>query len=296
MWRTGSTYLASRFARSDRYLLFYEPCHEYVGDLRQIRQARAAQTEKQSALRHPDVGGGYFDAYELKDPLTGRSLSSLYAPSAALRDVYNDVSGRTVAFLEACVRAARAQGRVAVFGFCRSGTAQRSLARAMAGERLYLWRDPREQFDSYGWPTNDYFLPGTILQLLGSAQLRAAALNLADGAFPRAALALAARMPDRAYRQQYRLGRALAKRLTPEKAYSLFYLSWLAARDAAATSAQETLSLTELATDMPRRAAFERRFAISLDDIQSTPVHAAAQGSIDHAAIEARVATLKRPT
>ena len=286
MWRTGSTYLASRFAAAPGYAMFYEPCHEYVGSRAAIAAARAAQADKLSTLRHPSVGGGYFDIFERTDPQSARALTDLYDPAACLRRVYDSPSKRTVAFIAACTRVAGADGKTAFLGFCRAGLQQRGLADAIPGTRLHLWRDPREQFASYGWPKNDYFVPGTLLQLILSPVLRHSAVELAPGLLASPEARLAALLPDRAYRMRYRLGRRIARRLDLPSLYALFHLAWLASFRSAEQGADASVSLTRLAAEPTLRAGFEERFGVRLDGVAATP---AAPLPFDAAPIEAQV-------
>ncbi len=61
MWRTGSTYLASRFAEEARYCVFYEPFHEYVGSEKALLKVREEYARARALLRHPEVAGGLLD-------------------------------------------------------------------------------------------------------------------------------------------------------------------------------------------------------------------------------------------
>lgn len=290
MWRSGSTWLASRFAASPRYRLFYEPDHEYAASLKAIRRAASQQAGKLAALHHPDVGGGYFDAYERVDRQTGLPLWRLAAPEAALRDVYGQASPRYLAFLAACARAATEEGRVAFLGFCRSGTQHRAIdaGTGQRGARIHLWRDPREQFCSYGWPGNDYFIPGTLLQLLSAPRTRAVALALAaPRGWRRGGAWVVPALPVGRVTMAYRLGRRLATGLSVEQAYALFYLSWLISQESARAGAQWRFSLRGLAGDAALQAALEDRFGISLAGLAPGPPPPPLP--FDAAAIEARV-------
>ena len=98
---------------------------------------------------------------------------------------------------------------------------------ALPGRHLHLWRDPRHQFASYRPGRNDYFLPQTLLQLLASRSLAPAALTLArlsPGLAPLVRTASLTLPPP----VVARLGRHLARGLSPEEGYALFYLSWVA--------------------------------------------------------------------
>lgn len=285
MWRTGSTFLASRFAVAG-YQLFYEPCHEYVGSHRTIAVARMRQSERLAALRHPDVGGGYFDIYDQRDPVSQRSLSALYDHAMCLRRVYDTATPASIEFLVSCQRVADHNGRRAFFGFCRSGTQQRTIHETLAGTYVHLWRAPRAQFCSYGWPDNDYFMPGTIIQLLLSRRYGATARRLVP-ALQGAGPWLAALLPDRQYRMHYRIGRTIARRLDRDQCYALFYLSWRIAFASSLVSAAESFSLTQIANDPARRREIEAFCGIDLAGVTATPDDWVPNIAYD--AIEARV-------
>lgn len=282
MWRTGSTYLASRFACSDKYLLFYEPCHEGVGNPgRGIRPV-------ERRLNHPDLGGsGYFDSYNLSDPFTGKRLTDLFDFSICLRDVYRDASPGAVRFLAACIRIARQQGKTAFLGFCRSGTQHRLAHQLLGGTPIHLWRAPREQWHSYNWPENDYFLPGTLLQLLLSERYRALALSLVGEPIFGPALKAIDYLPDRHARTRYRIARRIASGLPLATCYALFYLSWRICRDSQRANADYSFSLSELADDSALQHELSGRFGVDFSDLRPTPPEYAR--NIPHEEIEMEV-------
>lgn len=288
MWRSGSTYLAQVFARSARYCLFYEPCHEGVG--RRPSAARTRDRSRDRNLRHPELEGGYFGGYEQVDPLTGQPLRALHAPDLSLRNVYAEGSDRAADFLRALGRAAEARGQVAFLGFCRSGTQTRRLRALLGGEALHLWRDPREQFASYGWPGNDYFMPGTLLQLGFSPTVAAVARRLVPQAFAHWRMRVAMLTPGITPRDRYRIARPAAHALSPDDAYALFYLSWLLSYRAGRDGEKLSFSLSQLAADIVLRTEVEDRFDVHFDDLRPTPSRIV--DGIDYAAVEARVAAL----
>lgn len=288
MWRSGSTYLAQVFARSPRYCLFYEPCHEGVG--RRPSAARTRDRSRDRNLRHPELEGGYFGGYEQVDPLTGQPLRTLHAPDLSLRNVYAEGSDRAADFLRALGRAAEARGQVAFLGFCRAGMQTRQLRAVLGGEALHLWRDPREQFASYGWPDNDYFMPGTLLQLGFSPVAAGVARQLAPQAFAHWRMRAAMLTPGITPRDRYRIARPAAHRLLPDQAYALFYLSWLLSYRAGREGGQMSFSLSQLAADSALRTEVEDRFDVRFDDLRPTPSRIV--DGVDHAAVEARVREL----
>lgn len=285
MWRSGSTYLASRFAASDRYMLFYEPCHEGIS--RRPSAARGRDRSRARPLRHPTLEGGYFASYDLFEPESGLALSKFHAPDISLRNVYNDPSEWAMHYLSLLGDAAKARGQTAFLGFCRSGTQMPQAARILAAPSLHLWRAPREQFASYGWPNDDYFGAGTLMQLAFSRRFAEMARRLVPHAFTSPLLHLALRLPDRQTRNRYRLTRGVAARLSGTDSYKLFYLSWLICQRAGRAGAALSFSLTQLAQDSDLRSKVEDTYDITLDNLRPTP--AKIIDRIDYETIEAEV-------
>lgn len=286
MWRSGSTYLASRFAQSGRYMLFYEPCHEGIG--RKPTAARERDRNRDRDLRHPELEGGYFGTYERRDPQSGQPLRALHAPDMAVRSVYNDGSDAAADFLSALARVAQAEGKIAFLGFCRSGTQTTRLQARICGQGLHLWRAPREQFASYGWPGNDYFMTGTLLQLAFSRDYAGLAASFAPEQFGALRLRIAKLWPDRRTRDRYRLARPVAASLSADQSYALFYLSWLLSFRAGTANHALSFSLTQLAEDCALRQRVEEAFGIGFPDLRPTPSRAV--DGVDYDAIEVDVA------
>jgi hypothetical protein len=250
-------------------MLFYEPCHEGVG--RAPSKARTRDRGRDRNLRHPGLDGGYFGAYEQVDPQSQRSLASHFAPDISLRNVYAKASAAAVDYLGALSRFAQASGQTAFLGFCRSGTQATHAQTLLGGRGLHLWRAPREQFASYDWPNNDYFMAGTLLQLAHSRRYGALARALAPRALQAPLLRLALHLPDRHARSQYRLARRVVRALSPEQSYGLFVLSWLVSHIAGQTAAEHSFSLSELARDEALRATIETAYDIDFSALRETP-------------------------
>jgi hypothetical protein len=266
MWRTGSSYLLSRF-ECPGYLTFYEPFNGEIGSAHGRSRARALYAEKHRQLRHPTSETGYFDRYDAQEPLTGRPLWSFTSPQLPIYDVYNRLSVAGEALLAACVRLADSRELTPVFGFCHSGTQIATMRARFGGRHVYLTRAPREQFLSYAPAANDFFCAATCLQLLCSEQLRPAALTLAPelryfaGPAPRA---LFRKAP---HRLTMKLARAIRARLDAPALYRLFYLSWLASNAVGRDCCEDVVSLRELHGDRDRRAGFEQKFGIRFDGL-----------------------------
>jgi hypothetical protein len=153
-----------------------------------------------------------------------------------------------------------------MFGFCRSGLQVAGLAAALPGRHLHLFRDPRQQFASYEAAGRNYFLPQTLLQLMASRRLAAAAAELAGLAPPLPPLVRAASrtLPPAALA---RLGRRLARGMTAETRYGLFHLAWLACGTHARAHARFSFALAEAAVPA-RRRAIEAELGLGLDGLR----------------------------
>lgn len=290
MWRTGSSYLQSRFEEDPSRLCFYEPFNGEIGSARKRALAARDYATKRDALRHPAVEGGYFGRYEQADPASGLPLWRLAHPRLPLHDVYNGLSPQGLALLQGCQRLAARQGRQPVFGFCHSGLQIEAMRQALGGLHLYLWRDSRDQFYSYGPRDNDFFCAATALQLLASARLRPLALQLVPwlGQGWPGALLQPALVREAPHWLSMRAGRALWRRLSLAEAYLLFHLSWRVANEAGAQACELRCSLQQLQQDAALRDRLARRLGIQFPDLRYRPNPVDTLG-LDFAALEQRV-------
>lgn len=288
MWRTGSTYLAKQFADAPRYKLYYEPCHEVISRASTISMSRKERINLRNKMRHPQFDGPLIAAFQQKDELTGRAISEFFDPASSFGHVYNDASESTVAYLTAAARTAEANGRVAFFGFCRSGLQHKTWDKLFEGQHFYLWRDPREQFRSYGWDAgNFYFVPAMMSQLLLSKPLAPIVDRLASPWRARTVRAMLRRVPARSSITFLRLGRLFAAQLSMKSVYSLFYLSWLTSYLSNTKTTDLAFSLSELAKDKVLLERLENDYNISISGLRATPTETVE--GIDYADAEREV-------
>lgn len=289
MWRTGSTYLGHVFARARDYKLFYEPCHEDAGDDAAILGVKADYQKKLVELRHPKMEAAYFDVYLEKSPLNDKPLARLHPKRMAIRDVYRKGSTSSLNFLRHCCALSRAEGKSPYFEFCRSGTQHEmfdTVAKREGATILHLWRDPVEQFASYGWPGNDYFIPNTIAQLICSRDYGDLVRDIIGAPFRKEALLIRfyARINPR---EAIRRARKLLPALTPETCYALFYLSWRISMVSGQRTAETSFSLRQVAEQPQFRQYLEFRYNIDLSDV-NCPARRA-DLPFDRAAVERRI-------
>jgi hypothetical protein len=291
MWRTGSTYLAKQFADAPQYKLYYEPCHEVIAKASSISMTRNERINLRNKMRHPQFDGPLIAAFKEKDELTGRPISDLFDPASSFCHVYNDASEKTVEYLTAAARAAEASDQIAFFGFCRSGFQHNSWDNLFEGQHLYLWRDPREQFRSYGWERgNFYFVPAMMSQLLLSKPLAPIVDRLVSPWRTKTVRLILRQVPVRSSISFLRLGRLFAAQLPLERVYSLFYLSWLTSYLSNTNSTELAFSLSELAKDKVLLERLENDYNISISGLRATPKETVE--GIDYASAENEVEAL----
>lgn len=291
MWRTGSSYLLSRFAAAPGYLTFYEPFNGEIGSRRLRSKAEADYDQRLEALRHPSAGESYFAVYDQRDPKSGQELWRFSAPSLPLYDVYNGLSKQGSSLLEACINLAQAQGHIAALGHCHSGLQIAQMRERFGGRHVYLTRAAREQFFSYAPLANDFFMAATILQLLSSARLQKAARELAPSLAHVPFSLVGPFVRDVPHRVAMRMGRSLWRRLDYEEMYGLFYLSWLASNETGRSECDAVFSLTQLQEDAAHRAQVESQFGISFAGLSHTP-DSRSNIEVEFDAIERRVESL----
>ena len=290
MFRTGSTYVASRYALDGRYLLFYEPFHAAIASPHRLANPLTSYERARENLRHEKIEGGYFSSYSLVDPQTGRKLHELFKYRFPVHDVMNDLSAAGAEYLGACLRVAKDARRSAVFGFCRSGLQVASMRRKLPGEHIYLYRDPRYQFASYKPTSNDFFMPQTLLHLLASRRLAPVALELARLPMP---LPLLVRTASRVVPPGAvsKLGRAVGGRLSLDTRYALFYLSWLSCVEHGRANCSFSFSLMDAVNSTARKKAIEQNLGFELTELKALdrPDNLL---NVDYATIESRVERL----
>ncbi|KHK92993.1 hypothetical protein [Novosphingobium malaysiense] len=270
MWRTGSTYLARQFVDNPRYRLFYEPAHEdrQSPDLPDKEEEKA----RRKVMNHPTFEEPLARRYLEPDPRDNTPLYERFDPRTSFVDTYEPEARGLQSFLLACRRNAEARGQIPFFGFCRSGLQHRTWDNLIHGAKvIYLWRDPREQFGSYGWPKNTYFIPSTLAQVLLSRTLEPAVDAIMHPFASRSARALLRRVPPENSLTMQRVGRALGAMLSTGRIYALFYLSWLVSNRSGAETADHVFSLSQLVEDPVLREEVEQAYDLRFDNLRPTP-------------------------
>ncbi|MCE2660700.1 MAG: hypothetical protein LW854_21045 [Rubrivivax sp.] len=294
MWRTGSTYLLSRFTAEEKYLTFYEPFNGELSSARKRRMAAQEYDQRHKALRHPGSSEGYFALFNEADPLTGKPLWSYSSPSLCLYDVYNGLSRSGTELLEACCRLAHQRNRIPVFGFCHSGVQIPDMFNRFSGHHVYLSRPCRDQFVSYQPERNDFFVPATTMQLMASSRWGTKAAELVPAITKWMVLYPAFLIRSAPHAATMKMARRIAAGLSLAEKYKLFYLSWLVSHQPVAEVNAGWVSLPKFQDDAHARSDFEQRFGVELQELNYPRVDQTLFGQFDVVRAEAEVEAVFR--
>jgi hypothetical protein len=148
LWRSGSTYVWSRFRATDGVVCYYEPLHDGLARLTRDRIHRdtpeAVQTNHHPALAQP-----YFT--EFAPLVEGRGVRNYqrrfaYTHFAPATD---EDDPALQAYVQGLIDHAWSQGRAPVFGFNRTGLRIAWLRARFEACNIHIDRDPIDVFSSY---------------------------------------------------------------------------------------------------------------------------------------------------
>ena len=148
LWRSGSTYVWSRFRAAEGAHCYYEPLHDGLKRLTRARIARDTPDAIQSN-HHPALAQPYFAEF---GPLIGgrgvrryrrRFAYTRFAPAVDEHDAPLE------AYVRQLVEHAQEQGRTAVLGFNRTGLRVAWLKNRFTACNIHIDRDPVDVFSSY---------------------------------------------------------------------------------------------------------------------------------------------------
>lgn len=148
MWRSGSTYLWSRFRTASNTRCFYEPLHHGLAKLTHARIERDTP-EQIGANRHPILSTPYFDEFA---PLIDRRGVRGYHRSLAY-DRYvlspDQDHTRLERYISGLLAHAAGEGRQAVLGFNRTGLRLAWLRARFDAYHIHIEREPIAIWASY---------------------------------------------------------------------------------------------------------------------------------------------------
>lgn len=254
LWRSGSTFIWSRFRALPGTYCFYEPLNQGLGRLTAERITRDT-ADRVEGNRHPELETPYFAEFApllKRRGVKGFAPRMAYAPYALRPD---DRDPALEAYIRSLTNHAEAQGKQAVLGFNRTGLRMAWLARRFDHSvNVHLDRDPRAVWHSYQRHMEDghytYF----------TAWLMTLERNAALPFFkPLARRLPLRRLPLIKAKSYYR--QAL-DRMSPQDTYFMVFTLWLA-------TTLHALSHADLIIDMERLAAEDAYRKSRVDGLQA---------------------------
>jgi len=147
LFRTGSTYIWSKFRQDDRYYCYYEPFHQSLPKLT-VNNIENLMTKDFGSVNHPSLTDYYL--YEYKPLLENANLGLPYFRKTFSFDefCYNEVNADLKKYID---RLAMSTGdKVPVLQFNRSALRLKWFKQNYPDSlHIYLVRNPRDQWQSY---------------------------------------------------------------------------------------------------------------------------------------------------
>jgi hypothetical protein len=149
LWRSGTTYLWSRFRANPDTCCYYEPLHEGLHRLTVERIGRSS-AEEVASNGHPELARPYFAEFE---PLIrrGRGVEGMSKRFAHERFALEAEAthDRLEGYVRTLLRHPAAGGRRVVLGFNRSSLKIAWLRNRFLAHHVHIERDPAEIWTSY---------------------------------------------------------------------------------------------------------------------------------------------------
>ncbi len=172
LWRTGSTYLFSKFRENDKYYCFYEPLYEGLASNTKERLQNLSDAESLEKLHHPKIDKAL--TFEFPLELVEDSKDVFRVPNFDISLAYDkyilvDIQSceQLKLYIQSLIDFAVEKGKVPVFQFCRTTLRQEWFKKNFPeSDNLYLRRSHRDQWESIlSFSENsNYFL--TVLFLI----------------------------------------------------------------------------------------------------------------------------------
>ncbi len=142
-WRTGSTYIWSKFRELPECMTFYEPFHEVLASLTEATLPVWHPGQWDSG--HPELAQPYFAEYR---PLMASGVHGFHPDFTARNYFVTDAArlGDQAAYLDSLQQLSRRQHKRPVFNFCRSLGRMAWLCRTVPGTHVLLVRNPCDQW------------------------------------------------------------------------------------------------------------------------------------------------------
>jgi hypothetical protein len=148
LWRSGSTYVWSRFRTAEGALCYYEPLHD---GLQRLTHARIQRDTPEAVQynHHPALAQPYFA--EFAPLIDGRGVRNYHRRFAYNRfaPAADEADPALQAYIQQLIDHARNQGRAPVLGFNRTGLRVAWLKGRFDACNIHIDRDPIDVFSSY---------------------------------------------------------------------------------------------------------------------------------------------------
>jgi hypothetical protein len=251
LWRTGSTYVWSRFRALPEVCAYYELFHEALGC--ETRQELANRSPGGWASRHPHLDTGYFAEYL---PLIGGRGIPGFDKSFPVDHFFAenpDTLEPERRYIASLVAHAKRRGQAPVFGCCRTIGRAPWLRTRFRGMHILLVRDPRQQWYS-GYArrreAGQAYFEVMPYFILGKAEFAPAR---------RVARMLGIPMVDATtVDAEYQRYAALLDAADPEQSYAAFYAVLSLSLDRALPVADLVIDIDRLSADPTYRIGVER--------------------------------------
>jgi hypothetical protein len=159
-WRSGSTYVWSKFREDKSCRCYYEPLHERISNLNLAVTKKDPDSELSRTLKHPIPNKSYFAEYAR----LVRSGRLHYSPDLAY-DRYLLQPGQTDQrlrnYLDELISSANAANRRPVLCFCRSQMRSAWIKQNFGGFHVAQIRNPADQWSSF--KIDPYFISKMII-------------------------------------------------------------------------------------------------------------------------------------
>ncbi|HLG85962.1 MAG TPA: hypothetical protein VKZ79_02070 [Alphaproteobacteria bacterium] len=253
LWRSGSTYVWSRFRAIEAAIAYYEPFHEILGVA--TREELAAQSPDKWPARHPKLDRGYYAEYL---PLVldrgvpgfqkGFTVDHYFADDDALASEQP--------YLDLLLSHAGREGRVPVLACCRSLGRLPWLKRRYGGTHIVLRREPAQQWCSGHFlriENGQSYFEVMPFQILGKAKWE-----------PAQRIARLLGVPhhdEHSFFLEHDFYFAQFGNAEFERSYAAFHALLSLSLDRALNAADLVIDIDRLSLDEPYRHEIERRIA-----------------------------------
>ncbi len=161
MFRTGSTFLFGRFRRNEHYRCFFEPLNEGLFTLNNWTLSRYSGPQAAKRMMHEELDLPYFEEYQPLRRLWGGVRG--YHARFAYHDFFREHDPALAEYIRILLASAATDGRQGMMKFVRSYGRLGFFRRLFPGQHLYLFRNPRDQWQSYMLKGRPYWMAMTCV-------------------------------------------------------------------------------------------------------------------------------------